>query len=89
MLNSREPAGKLENKSRAGTATKRGRNKRRKLFSESLRRKRTPNKAEEFYAAGIRPKVQRGLHRVEKLNRPVGIRDRVQHGPIHQIGGSV
>ena len=61
MLNSCEPAGKLENKSRAGTTTKRGRNKRRKLFSESLRRKRTLNKAKEFYTAGIRPKVQRGL----------------------------
>jgi hypothetical protein len=50
------------NPQRYRTRTKRGRNKGRKRFGESLRRRRTPNKTEELYAAEIRPKVQRHLH---------------------------
>jgi hypothetical protein len=63
MLNSRR-TGRQTREQKPGLNQNKtgGRNKRRKLFSESLRRKRTPNKTEELYAAGIRPKVQRGLH---------------------------
>src|SRR6266404_483072 len=62
MLNSRRTGRQTREQKPGSNQNKTGRNKRRKLFSESLRRKRTPNRTEELYAAEIRPKVQRGLH---------------------------